>query len=112
MATTPLVTGAAWTYDKARRRWWAEFDRNAIRDIPVGWADFFADLGSAYASHTLIIASPLVCTGSAESGGVIKFRLSEDGSGTLNQLYPFTVRAVAVDGERDDQTLWLKLVEY
>ena len=111
MATTPLVTGAAWTYDKARRRWWAEFDRNAIRDIPVGWADFFADLGSAYASHTVTAAAPLVCAGSVEAAGVIKLRMSEDGSGVLNRFYPFSVRAVTADGQRDDQTLWLRLVE-
>lgn len=104
-----MTTGAAWHLDNPLKPW-ANFDAEAIRDIPVEWDLWFADIGSPHASHTVIAAAPLVILGSAETGGIIKVRVSTDGTGTLGNKYPFTVRVVAVDGEQDDQTLWLKLI--
>lgn len=114
MATTPpaLITGTKWKFDKYKERWVADFDPNAERDIPIAWVDFFADLGSPYGSHVVIAASPLVALASSEADGVIRVRIATDGTGTLRRYYPFTVRATAANGERDDQTLWLRLVEH
>lgn len=112
MATTAaLVTGAEWSYDREKGRWVADFDPHAVRDIPIAWADFFADLESSYASHVILAAAPLVCPGSSEQDGTIKARMMTDGTGTLRRLYPFTVRVTTADGQSDDQTLWLRLVE-
>lgn len=108
---TAFVTGGEWRYDDGKRIWVADFDPDAIRDIPVSWVDFFADLGSPYLSHTVIYDAPLVLLGStATTDGLIKLRMATDGTGTLKSIYPFTVRGVAADGQRDDQTLWLRLV--
>lgn len=106
-----METGAAWSFDEDKGRWVADFDPNAVRDIPVSWEDFFADLGSAYGSHAVIAEAPLVHVTSSQADGIIKVRIKTDGTGTLKRLYPFTVRATAANGERDDQTLWLRLVE-
>lgn len=103
-----MTTGAAWNEDNPLKPW-ALFDADAIRDIPVEWDLWFADIGSAHFSHAVILSAPLVLVGSSEAEGVIKVRITTDGTGTIGTKYPFTVRAVAVNGERGDKTLWLKL---
>jgi hypothetical protein len=109
MAT--VVTGKAWAYEKAKKRWWAEFDPDARRVIPVYWDDFFADLESPYASHLIIAESPIVCIGSSWADGAIRPFITTDGTGAPGRFYSFTVRGIALSTESDDQTLWLKLVQ-
>lgn len=107
-----MTTGAAWNLTNPHKPW-ARFDTNAIREIPFDWADWLADIGSTYASHTIICATGLECTTSVQASGVIKATIQKDAAETLTvgTKYGVTCRIVAANGEQDDQTLYLKIVE-
>ena len=107
-----MPTGAAWNVDDPLKPW-AYFDPNAIREIPFDWTDWLTDIGSTYASHTIICATGLECTASVESAGVITPTIQKDSAETLTvgRKYGVTCRIVAANGEQDDQTLYLKIVE-
>lgn len=106
-----MATGAAWDVRTNPARPTARLDMDAIRDIPVDWSDWLDDIGSTYASHTVTAAAPLVHVGSTETEGIIKVRIRTDGTATPGQRASFTVRIVAADGQQDERTLWLKLVQ-
>lgn len=92
---------------------WAIFDTNAVRDIPLDWSDWIADIGGTYSSHTITAASPLECVTSSHSSGVITARIKvADGAAYIaGTKYPIKCSIVMSDGQRDDRTVWLKLVE-
>lgn len=106
-----MATGAAWDVRTNPAKPTARLDMDAIRDIRVDWSEWLDDIGSVYASHTVIVSPPLVHVGSSHAAGVVTVRVSTDGTGTLNQRCPITVRIVAADGQQDDRTLYLKLVD-
>lgn len=107
-----MTTGAAWNVTNPHKPW-ARFDTNAIREIPFDWADWLADIGSTYASHTIIVDTGLECTTSVQAGGIVTATIKKAAAETLtiNTKYRVTCRIVAANGEQDDMTLWLKIVE-
>lgn len=107
-----MATGAAWNVDDPLRPW-AYFDPNAIREIPFDWSEWLTDIGSSYASHTIICQTGLECTTSTHASGVITATIKKAAAATLTegQKYTVTCRIVAANGEQDDQTLRLKIFE-
>jgi hypothetical protein len=107
-----MPTGAAWNVDDPYNPW-ARFDKDAIREIPFDWTEWLTDIGSTYASHTIICATGLECTTSVQASGVITATIQKAAASTLTlgTKYSVTCRIVAANGEQDDQTVWLKIVE-
>jgi hypothetical protein len=107
-----MTTGAAWNVDDPLKPW-ALFDPNAIREIPFDWTAWLTDIGSTYASHTIIVDTGLECTTSVQAGGIITATIKKASAGTLTvgTKYGVTCRIVAANGEQDDQTLRLKIYE-
>lgn len=107
-----MTTGAAWNVDDPYKPW-ARFDKDAIREIPFDWSEWLTDIGSTYASHTIICQTGLECPSSTQAGGVITATIQKASAATLEvgKKYTVTCRIVAANGEQDDQTLWLKIVE-
>lgn len=104
------TTGEAWNLTNPLKPW-ALFDPDAKRDIPTDWNDWLDDIGSTYASHTIICATGLLCSASSESLGVITATIEADPAETLvvGRKYGVTYRIVAANGEQDDRTLYLKI---
>lgn len=107
-----MPTGAAWNVDDPFKPW-ARFDKDAIREIPFDWTEWLTDIGSTYASHTIICQEGLECPSSVQAGGVVTAVIQKDPAQTLavGKKYTVTCRIVAANGERDDQTLRLQIVE-
>lgn len=111
-----MTTGAAWNVIDPMKPW-ALFDTNARRIIPFELEDWLTEMGTTYASHEIIANSPLECPESSYLDDVVAITIQLiDGLvlGTdykLNTKYPFTVRLTGADGQIDDRTLWLKLVD-
>lgn len=116
-----MTTGAAWNIDQEAPdvlKPWANFDADAIRDIPFDWTEWLADIESTYASHTITTHADLECTNptTGESGGIIKARIQKNPAGdpllTTAGKYTYWVKChiVAADGQEDEQTLYLRIV--
>lgn len=107
-----MPTGAAWNVENPFAPW-ARFDRDAIREIPFDWTAWLTDIGSTYASHSIICQTGLECTTSTQASGVITATIKKASASTLtlNSKYSVTCRIVAANGEQDDQTVWLKAVD-
>lgn len=107
-----MPTGAAWNVDDPYKPW-ARFDKDAIREIPFDWSEWLADIGSTHASHTIICEEGLECTDSVHAAGFITATIRKDPTKTLElgKKYTVTCRIVAANGEQDDQTLRLQIVE-
>lgn len=107
-----MTTGAAWNVSNPLKPW-ALFDPDATRDIPFEWDLWLADIGSTYGSHTIIVDPNLQCVTSTQAAGIIKVRIKKAVAGTLaaGTKYSVTCRITAANGEVDDQTLWLKIVD-
>lgn len=106
-----MATGDLWNVDDPLKPW-ALFDTNAIIDIPFEIADWLTSLGSTYADHEVIAPTPLECVTSTHSAGVITMRMQvlDGAEPVIGTKYPFTVRLICADGQQDDRTLFLKLV--
>ena len=107
-----MPTGAAWDLTDPYKPV-ARFDKNAIREIPFDWTEWLTDIGSTHASHTIICDTGLECTTSMEASGFVTATIQKDPAETLavGTKYGVTCRIVAANGEQDDMTLWLKIVE-
>jgi hypothetical protein len=105
-----MTTGLAWNISNPLKPW-ALFDPSAVRDIPFEWDLWLADIGSTYASHTIITDPLLQCTVSAQAAGIIKARISVivPASVIVGTKYTVTCRITAANGEVEDQTLYLKM---
>ena len=106
-----MTTGIAWDVSDPLKPW-ALFDPDAIRIIPIEVAALLESMGTTYASHTVIAASPLEClSAGTHSAGVIpvKVAMLSGATYTAGVKYPFTIRVVGADGQKDDRTLWLKI---
>lgn len=112
-----MATGIAWNTTDDPLKPWALFDTNARRIIPFELADWLAEMGTTYGAHEVIAAAPLECVDSPYSADVLAITMrlvSGLVAGTdynLGQKYPFTIRLTGADGQIDDRTLWLKLVD-
>jgi hypothetical protein len=89
------------------------FDPDGVYDFPLNWADWLADIGDTYASHQVICDPALTCPASDQASGVITVRIEASGAPALaiGKKYPFTVRITTTNGQVEDQTLWLKVIE-
>ncbi len=107
-----MSTGEAWNLDDPKKPW-AYFDPNSIRDIPFEWDVWLDDIQSTYASHALSVSAGLTAVNSIQSGGIIKVRIKKDPALPLavGQFYSVTCHIVAADGQEEDQTLFLKIIE-
>lgn len=102
--------GSTWdTSDPSKP--WAIFDPNAVRDIPLDWSEWIADIGGTYSSHSITAISPIECVTSSHLAGVITARIKvTDGAAyVVGTKYPIKCTIVMTDGQRDDRTVWLKL---
>jgi hypothetical protein len=112
-----MATGTAWNVEDDPLKPCALFDTNARRVIPFELADWLAEMGTTYGSHEVIAESPLECVSSPYSADVLALTMKlraglvagEDYN--IGQKYPFTVRLTGADGQIDDRTLWLKLMD-
>lgn len=108
-----MATGDAWTIDQEAPdvlKPWAQFDSDAILDIPFDWSEWLADKGTTYSSHSVITHASLECTQSSQASGVIKVRIKKATAATLvaGTKYEVTCRIVAADGQQEDQTVYLR----
>lgn len=107
-----MATGSYWN-DPTGPKPWALFDTDAIIEIPIEIADWLDSLASTYQSHQILVDEPLECTGSVIASNIITATMKVKAGATFTKgvKYPFTVRLVCADGQQDDRTLWLKLVD-
>jgi hypothetical protein len=108
------TTGAAWHVDNMDApRPWAWFDPDSRRAIPFDWTDYLTDIESTYASHEVIASSALSVVEDAESDGVIVVTVEavDPDAITLGAYYDVTVRMTSADGQREDQTVRLRMRE-
>lgn len=110
-----MATGTLWNIGNPLKPW-ALFDTHAELEIPFELEDWLTSLAAAYASHEVIAEAPLECVSddyTADDGGIIAIRIKVAAGAefTKGVKYPFTVRLVCDDGQQDDRTLWLKLVD-
>lgn len=107
-----MPTGSAWNTGNPLKPW-AYFDPDAVRDIPFEWDLWLADIGANYTSHTVSVDPGLVCSTSSQANGIVKLRIEKDPAAPLvvGQKYAVTCHIVASNGEEDDQTVWLKILE-
>lgn len=107
-----MTTGAAWNVSNPLKPW-ALFDPDSTRDIPFEWDLWLTDIGSSYGSHVVIVEDGLECVSSSQSAGIIKVRIKKAVAGvlTVSTKYAVTCRITAANGEVEDQTLYLKIVE-
>ena len=104
-----MATGAAWNVSNPLKPV-ALFDKDAVRDIPVSWVAWLADVESTYSSDTYSCSPELEIVSSTQAAGVIKLRVQVLTGQTLvvGTKYFVTSSIVAANGEKDDQTLYLK----
>lgn len=106
-----MATGDLWNVDDPLKPW-ALFGRNSIIDIPFEISDWLASLASTYSTHQIIAPTPLECVTSDHSSGIITIRMkvATGADLILGTKYPFTVSLVCADGQQDERTLRLQLV--
>lgn len=83
-------------------------DPDAVLDYPIDFSTWLADIGDAYASHTIAVTGGLVVDSSFESNGVITPVLS---AGDPGETATFTIHIVTLGGREDDRTFYLKMQE-
>lgn len=113
-----MTIGAAWNITDDPTKPWALFDPNANIAIPIGLAEWIADLGTTYGTHDIIAPSPLECADEGtlepdEAGTIrVRMKLASAATYTAGKKYPFTVRVTGADLQTtDDRTFWLKVKE-
>jgi hypothetical protein len=106
-----MTTGAAWDLSDPEKPT-ADFRASAERDLPFNWADWLADIGSTAAGHEVSAAEPLSCTAGTRVDGVVTSRVKVTGAFVPGTKYPITCRISAADGQKDSQTLWLRVLEH
>ena len=107
-----MTTGAYWNQSNPLKPW-GYFDPDAVLDFPFDWAAWLADIGDTHASHTITVAAPLSCTSSSEAAGVITVRIEKTLGSTpvVGQKYKITCHIKTTDGQEEDQSVYLKILE-
>ena len=107
-----MTTGAAWNLSNPLKPW-AYFDPDSTRDIPFEWDLWLADIQSSYGSHIVIVDPALECVSSSQAAGVIKVRIKKAVAGVLvaKTKYAITCRITATNGEVEDQTLYVNIID-
>ena len=83
-------------------------DPDGVYDIPFDWASWLSGLTDTYASHSIICATGLQCT---QSAGVITARIKASGALNVGSKYAVTCRITTTNGQIEDQTLLLKIIQ-
>jgi hypothetical protein len=107
-----MPTGDFWDVTDPLKPTGGPFDPDAKIDFPITVTDWLTALGSAYASHTFIVAAPLeVIDAGTHNAGVITPRLGLISGAPFKEgtKYAFTLRIVTVDGQQDDQSFFLRV---
>lgn len=90
------------------------FDPDGVYDIPFDWASWLAGLAGgadSYNSHSIIAQTGLSVVLSSQALGIITVRIAKDPVNPLvaGQKYWVTCRIVTTNGQREDQTVYLKI---
>lgn len=107
-----MTTGTAWNVTNPLKPW-AYFDPDAVRDIAFEWDVWLTSIGSTYASHAITAATGIEVVSSDEDAGIITVRVRKLAGETLvvGDRYAVKCSIVAADGQKDDQTLYLEIIE-
>lgn len=108
-----MTTGSFWNVDNPLKPW-GRMDPQSKIDIPFDWQDWIADTDTQLKSWTITCESPLECVQSQETeDGLItaRIRVADGGEVTIKQKYTVTCHIIASDGQEDDQTVYLKMVQ-
>lgn len=107
-------TGKAWNAPKSIHPW-AWFDPDAERIIPFDWSGFLSEDGinSTYASHEFITAPELTSVSGEVLDGVVLVMIKRMPGAVFDECtdYPVTCRLTAANGEKQDQTVYLRIRE-
>lgn len=113
-ASGTSATGRAWNAPKSIRPW-AWFDPDAERVIPFDWTGFLSEDGinSTYSSHEIITAPELTYVNGGVIDGVVLVMIKRLPGAILEECayYPVTCRITATNGEKQDQTVYLRIRE-
>lgn len=109
-----MATGNAWNLADEPPKVgypWAWWDGNSTIDVPIYIADWMDMLGSAYASHEMVLDEGLECVSSSYSDDIIVARIKADAGATLeeDEKYGFTFRVTTANGQVDDRTLYFRV---
>lgn len=107
-----MTTGNFWNVTNPAKPF-GLFDPDGVYDIPFDWSDWLAGLSDTYGSHMIICETGVECTSSAQAAGVITARIDKDPAETLvaSAKYGITCRITTTNGQVEDQTVYLKVVE-
>lgn len=108
-----MATSDYWNVTNPNKPW-GIMDPQAILDFPIDFSDWLQEIGANYSSHLIDVDGPLNLVQSSESDGVITLRLSTtayDPDDHLGNKYAVNIHVVADDGQEDERTVWIKLVE-
>ena len=108
-----MTTGAFWNLGNPAKPF-GLFDPNAELVLPIYVDDWFVGMGSSYLSHEILAPSPLECVDPGAYIAVVipmRMQLLAGADYVAGLKYPFTIRVESADGQRDDRTLYLKIVE-
>jgi hypothetical protein len=100
-----------WTDEKGKTV--GIFDPDAKLNIPFDWRQWIAVAGSTYQSHVITVAPQLEVIQSSNAGGIITVRVGVLAGQTVvaKQLYSVKCHIVLSDGQADDRTVYLKMIE-
>lgn len=110
-----MTTGTFWNVDNPLKPW-GRMDPDAVLDIVFDWQLWFVDVATQCASHTITCEAPLECVQSQETAdGLITSRIRVDPDAEedidIGKKYSVTCHIVAADGQEDDRTVYLKMVQ-
>lgn len=106
-----MATGTFWNVDDPKKPW-GQFDPDAELVFPIDISAWLTALAMTYASHTVTADAPLeLVSAGTHAAGILPVRIKVAAAATYVQgtKYPFTVRIVGADGQKDERTWWLQL---
>lgn len=108
-----MTTGSFWNTTKEFAPW-GYHDKDSVIIYPIDWNTWLADSGTTYASHTVTAELPFEVSASTQAAGIIyatiRKKAGEDDP-TIGQKYYVRCHIVCANGEEQDRTLYLKVVE-
>jgi hypothetical protein len=100
-----------WTEEKGKTV--GIFDPDAKLDIPFDWRAWITATGSTYQSHTITVDPKLEVIQSNNASGIITARVGVLAGQTVvvKTLYSVKCHIVLSDGQEDERTVYLKMIE-
>jgi hypothetical protein len=109
-----MSTGPVWDITNPRRPV-ADFDVDAVRDLFFDWSLWLADANTTYLGHSVMtdgVFEVVSSAGDATTGVVVsRVKVADPEQVVMNKQYPVTCQLQAADGQVDEQTLWLRIVQ-